>query len=132
MVRTVSGVSTGPWDGQHQRAASGCGATITETEADVAAGLEILAAIRRAQIELGGCKVLRRSPPICGCCLVLWRRWCFTEMLMIAAVAGGERDGRKSCVMWLQTTDSARVFCVQSLENYQDARFNAARYILHL
>lgn len=77
MVRTVSGVSTGPRDGQHRRAALGCGATITETEADVAAGLEILAAIRRAQIELGGCKVLRRSPPICGCCLVLWRRCCF-------------------------------------------------------
>lgn len=59
------------------RPALGCGATITEAEADVAAGLEILAAVRRAQIELGGCKVLRRSPPICGCCLLLWRRWRF-------------------------------------------------------
>lgn len=89
----------------------------------MAAGLEILAAIRRAQIELCGCKVPRCSPPICGCCLVLLAEVvvsdfhassCFTEMLMIAAAAGGERDGRKSCVMRLQTTGSARVFCVQN------------------
>lgn len=74
----------------------------------MAAGLEMLAVIRRAQIELlyveaKFCDALRLRlrplSPIRGCCLVLWRRCCFRvssqlmfqQMLMIDTVAGGER-----------------------------------------
>lgn len=68
----------------------GCGVTISATEADVAAGLEILAGIKRAQIELRGCRILRRCrrllpiSPICGSCLVLWQR-CSYSILQIDA-----------------------------------------------
>lgn len=71
----------------------------------MAAGLEILAAIRRAQIELHGCKV---CDALAGCVLsppsvaVVWcfggsvvsgfqASSCFAEMLMIDTVAGGAR-----------------------------------------
>lgn len=56
----------------------GCAVTISDMEADMAAGLEILAGIKRGQIDLHGCKVVRCSrrllpiSSICGCCLGLW------------------------------------------------------------
>lgn len=127
----------------------GCGATIADTEADMAAGPEILAGIRRAQIELRGCKVLRYSRrmrplfPICGCCLVLWQRCCFrlSRQLMFHRDAddrhcsGGReiaevmRDVASNNQNLRTVSDSAAVSCVQSLEYYQDTHLSAARYI---